>query len=189
MKIRSIITILCVLAILNAFGQVHKQVFEHFAKTQIPGITEHFRFYYIVDSSKSFKLKNLLFYAFTFSEDSTEKTGYISYDKSSGDLLFVSDTVQGTKSVVRRLFPLKTSATTKTDFISNLGDELTRTVRNDTIRFTSKLTGPIKNHASHSIYLQSLEFKQGLLYPISLTFYFPFDDKGIVKLTSKQTND
>ena len=190
MKIdRGISTIFGIVASLSAFGQMHKQVFEYLSKTQIPEETEYFRFYYIVDSSKSFKLRGLNFYAFTFSRNSTEKTGYIGYDKKSGDLVFVSDSVNGTKAIVRKLFSLKTAATTKTDFIPSLADELTRTVKNDTIILTPRLTGPIRSHDSHSIYLQRLEFKKGNLYPTRLAFFFPFDDKGIVKLTARQTND
>lgn len=184
MMLRCISIIFGLFAVVNSVGQVHKQVFEHFAGTQKFGITEHFRFYYIVDSSKSIKFGDLNFYAFTFSRDSTEKTGYISYDKRSGDLLFASDTVNVKKGIVRRLFSLKTNATTRTGFNSNLGDELTRTVRDDTIILTPRLTGLIKSHDSHAIYLQSLEFKEGSLYPICLAFFFPFDDEGIIKLTS-----
>lgn len=186
MKIgKLLVTTICLITVLNSFGQIHKQVFEYFTKTQIPGKTENFRFFYIIDTSKTVRLKGLYFYAFTFSRDSTEKTGYIGYDKKSGDLFFITDTLNGSKTIIRKLFPLRTNAPLKTGFISCLGDELIKTVKNDTIIFTTRLTGTSKNHDSHSIYLKELWFIKGILYPVSLVFFFPFEDKERIKLISK----
>jgi hypothetical protein len=160
------------------------QKFQYLAQTQTVDVKVPFTFYYIVDSSISFKHKGITFYQFTFSEDSTDKNGFIGYDMKSGDLNFAADSSKREKENTGKLFRLKTSGSITNNHVLALSNTLIKTTDRNTLRFTVRLSGPIQHHDSHTVYLDRIEFEKGILYPRSMTFFFPFDG-GYITLFPK----
>ena len=158
------------------------QKFRYLAQTQIEDVKVAFTFYYIVDSSVNFTYKGVMFYQFTFSEDSTDKNGFIGYDNKSGDLHYAIDSNKSTKDNFGKLFRLKTNGKSTISHIMALNNELIKRTGTNTVTFVIRLSGPIKDHDSHSIYLEQIEFKKGVLYPINMTFFFPFDRGSTILL-------
>jgi hypothetical protein len=155
------------------------QKFQYLAQTQIEDRRVPFTFYYIVDSSINFKYKGATFYQFTFSEDSADKNGFIGYDSKSGDLNFATDSSKTGKWNTSKLFRLKTNGSITINHILALSDTLIKTTDRNTVTFAVRLSGPIRQHDSHAIYLDRIEFEKGVLYPRSMTFFFPFDGGDI----------
>jgi hypothetical protein len=152
------------------------QKFRYLAQTQREDVKVPFTFYYIVDSSFNFTYKRVTFYQFTFSEDSTDRNGFLGYDTKSGDLLYAIDSNKSRKDNIGKLFRLKTNGNSTINHIMILSNTLIKKANANTVAFTVRLSGPIKYHDSHTIYLERIEFKKDVLYPRAMTFFFPFDE-------------
>jgi hypothetical protein len=168
---------------LNVFSQdTHIQTFSHVANTQIIGESFPYTFYYIVDSSVSYKRGNNTFYQFTFSEDSSDHTDFISYDKKQGNILLIADTSDNSKTAVQIMFQLKNNYILKPGDFPCLGSNITmrKTTKGDTIKFSVKY---FLEPSAHSVYITEIEFIKGEVYPESITFHFPFESPGLLKIS------
>lgn len=165
--------------------------YKKIVNTQIPGQVDTFRFWYIVDSTTSFIRQNRRFYQFTLSEYPLERTGFIAFDGKSGDLVFQKDSSRNNK--IRKIFTLRTPGEIEVFDVPSLYCVLIRSEQKNSIIFkvsqknlvdrrTKKISQTFR-HSSHSIYLTQVEFEKGKLYPQSMTFFFPFDEPGHIKIT------
>lgn len=159
------------------------QLFRYEVSTQIPGQKEKFNLYYIVDSSVVYKDGGKNYYRFTFSEDSLSYSGFITYDKKSGSILFISDTSSKRKYFIQTIFRLKSRSEIKISYFPFLGNDIImkKGELKNTIIFKPFYIFP---RDSHSIVVKQFEFEKGKLYPKSITFTFPFEDKDAIKISA-----
>ncbi|MBI3137278.1 MAG: hypothetical protein HYZ15_01700 [Sphingobacteriales bacterium] len=159
------------------------QLFKYEVSTQIPGQKGKFNLYYVVDSSVIHKEGGKNYYRFTFSEDSLSYSGFITYDKKSGNILYISDTSSAKKYFTQTVFRLKSTNESKISYFPFLGTEIImeQADSKNTIIFKPVYTFP---RDSHSILIRQFEFEKGKIYPKSITFTFPFEDKDAIKITA-----
>ena len=123
------------------------------------------------------------FYKFTFSEDSTECSGFITYDVLTGNLLYLKDTSQNGRKKLYPLFSFKKVVNKEVPkLFPYLGKAiLERIETKEGITFTPKY---YKGKPSHTVYIKQIQFRKNELYPSSIAFYFPFEDNPITKLSA-----
>lgn len=161
--------------------QPQKHVYKYEYNTQLAGIKKQFYLHYWVDSAVSYTYNNLIFYKFTFSKDSLENSGFISFNKKNGDVFYLSDTVKGKANKIQKIFTRSkrfVKGIKAFPFIEHNVD-LFYQIKANVITFKVKYKYPLD---SHSIYIAGFEFKKNENYPTAIVFFFPFEDKKFVTL-------
>lgn len=162
-------------------SQHPKHVYKYEYNTQLPGIKKQFCLYYWIDTTVSYTYNNLIFYKFTFSKDSLENSGFISFTKKNGNVFFISDTVKRNPDRIQKIFT-RTNRFVKgiyaLPFIENNVD-LFYKIRDNVITIKVKYKYPLD---SHSIYITGFEFKNNENYPSAISFFFPFENNKFVTI-------
>ena len=165
----------------TCLGQSLKHVYRYEYNTQFAGIKKQFCLYYSIDSVPSFRSDSLSFYRFTFSTDSLEKSGFISFKNKNGDIFYISDTNKEKPTKTQMIFTRSKhfiKGIKKFPFIERDVD-LFYQIKANTTFFKVKYKYPLD---SHSIYISEFKFNKNENYPSAIVLYFPFEDNKIVTI-------
>jgi hypothetical protein len=158
--------------------------YQYSINTQFPGMKKDFAFYFIIDSNVKYEFDKAIYYKLTFSQDSTENSGFISIDSKGEAILFVADTNNIKGGCVSKIYDKKSKSLKKVCFVSSIGRvNFLYKLQGDSISFIIQYPYP---KSSHSVYLSGFNFNLKKNYPSSLTFFFPFEKNATVKIYGRK---
>ena len=182
MKSSILLFILILIFSQDCFSQATSgKVFSFDLPGEIPNSINGFKLFYIIDSSIFFKSNGRKFFKFTFSEDSTDCTGFISYDSAQKNILFISnESVKNKRKIIQKIFEFKNVGKISVHNFGFLGSgfQLDRRSSNNKTFFTPIYKFP---KDSHSIYIKSIEFYGGVI-PLCISFRVPFGENKIISV-------